>query len=349
MSVISLDEISGNSFLPRQSEMETLEMSAFKCFDKAYSDGYRQWICMFSGGKDSTAVAITLCEWLKACKHKDIEIRFVYSDTQVEIPTILSQSTEFLEFLKGFGEVEIVKPEPSKSFWVSIIGKGYPAPHQKFRWCTDKLKIDPTKKIIRLNNRVDTTAIFTGVRFGESDLRDKKMYSACSRGGECGQGIWMDHSQAMGIGYYAPVAFWRQCDVWDYVNFSAYARGYPTDRLETIYNGRDSRFGCWTCTVVQQDKTMQKIVETQSGKKYEPLLELRNFLKIESFREDNRVIRPNGQKGRLKREFREEIFKKLLEAQRLVGYELISQEEIDLIYKIWASGKYGDSYENRMA
>ena len=267
-----------------------------------------------------------------------------YSDTGVEIPTLHSQSLMFLRYLKRYGEIIIVKPALEKSFWSLIVGKGYPAPHQKFRWCTDKLKIQPTAAYVEDKKKLGKVAIFTGVRFGESDVRDTRMYAACSRGGECGQGIWMDESKNLGVGYFAPIAFWRQCDVWDYVNFSAVTSDYPTDKLETIYNGRDSRFGCWTCTVVSQDKTMKKITSTKEGEHLGPLLSFRNWLAEYVKQEENRVIRPNNQKGRLNLKAREEILKEIDKLEKL-GFDVISAEEREFISDCWNSGKYGDSYE----
>ena len=32
----------------------------------------------------------------------------------------------------------ILSPEISNTFWVNLIGRGYPAPRHKFRWCTER-------------------------------------------------------------------------------------------------------------------------------------------------------------------------------------------------------------------
>lgn len=39
-------------------------------------------------------------------------------------------------------------PKLEDSFWVNVIGKGYPVPNTAFRWCTEKLKIKPTVQFI---------------------------------------------------------------------------------------------------------------------------------------------------------------------------------------------------------
>lgn len=347
MTVITPKDLVTTSFVPEVADIASSVPKAYMSFNKAFEEGYTKWAVMFSGGKDSTAIAVLACEWMKVNPNKKVEITFVYSDTNVEIPTLALQSSIFLQHLSNYGNIEVVRPRPEKTFWVLHLGKGYPAPHQKFRWCTDKLKIDPTKDIINSLKKSGKVAIFTGVRFGESDVRDQSMYSACSRGGECGQGIWMKESEGLGVGYFAPIAFWRQCDVWDYVNFEAYRLGYPTENLETIYNGRDSRFGCWTCTVVQQDKTMKRIVETTDGEKFKPLLALRDFMKSEATKEDNRVIRPSGQKGRLNLNYRKKLLDMINLAEVELGFEIISSSERSKINQIWNDPKYGDTYQTK--
>ena len=37
----------------------------------------------------------------------------------------------------------LVFPKLNDTFWVNLIGRGYPSPNTQFRWCTDRLKIHP--------------------------------------------------------------------------------------------------------------------------------------------------------------------------------------------------------------
>lgn len=146
-----------------------------RAFDKTLERGLDHWIIMYSGGKDSTTTLLLALEYARSNKNiRQIDV--IYSDTQVEIPTIHSYAYRFLDML-AMPQVNLrihkVKPEPEKSFWTLVIGKGYPPPHQKFRWCTSKMKIQPAEKVTREVMTPTKTAIMTGVRFGESDVRDK--------------------------------------------------------------------------------------------------------------------------------------------------------------------------------
>ncbi len=46
-------------------------------------------------------------------------------------------------------EPHLRKPEVNQTYWVGLLDKGYPAPRSKFRWCTPRLKMDPSNRFIR--------------------------------------------------------------------------------------------------------------------------------------------------------------------------------------------------------
>ncbi|MER3483861.1 MAG: phosphoadenosine phosphosulfate reductase, partial [Chloroflexota bacterium] len=259
---------------------EALEATR-RALDRAYKAGLTRWVVMYSGGKDSTTLLVNVLEWHKANPGALDQLHVIYADTQVEIPTLRAFAARFLQQVRDrFPEVNVheVHPGPEKSFWVLLIGKGYPPPHQRFRWCTSKLKIQPAEKVIRQVAQVGPTAVLTGVRLRESDVRDRRLLLSCNRGGECGQGIWLEESARLGVTYLAPIASWRECLVWDFLNYEAPSLGYPTMALEDVYQGAETRFGCWVCTVVRQDRAMQKITATPTGARWLPLLGFREWL-----------------------------------------------------------------------
>lgn len=304
---------------------------------------------MYSGGKDSTTTLLLALEYALEYPKRIKQIEVVFSDTQVEIPTLYLYATNFLRHLETHPvkpAIHIVKPPVEKTFWTLIIGRGYPAPHQKFRWCTDKLKIQPAEVIIKNQPAKGNIAIITGVRFGESDVRDKRLNLSCSRGGECGQGMWFDHSKRLNALYAAPIASWRECDVWDYVNYVGPSLGYPTAELQDIYQGHNTRFGCWTCTVVRHDKTMQKITEKEEGKNLLPMFEFRNWLLEYSKDHKNRMFRPNGVPGRLSLEARHEIFSRLRKVEKEIGIRILSNDEVIEINRCWEDSRYTALYKN---
>jgi DNA sulfur modification protein DndC len=306
--------------------------------------GYRRWYVMYSGGKDSTAALVLT---LEALKDTDASVEVLYCDTHLEIPTLYQFAQEFLGFLAAHGvKTTVLTPEPEESFWVLVIGKGYPMPHNGFRWCTARLKVRPVERYMKTVAEQESQGlVVTGVRFGESDARDLRLKLSCSRGGECGQGIWYDESTRLGLGYFSPIAIWRECDVWDFLTFVAPQWGYPTAGLSAVYQGRETRFGCWTCSVVSQDRTMQRIVAVDP--QWHPLLELRNWLVAFTRNPENRVRRPNGMPGRLTMAARAEILRRVQTTEHATGMRIISETELAHIRAHWASGEYGDEYGER--
>jgi DNA sulfur modification protein DndC len=303
--------------------------------------GYRRWYVMYSGGKDSTAALVLT---LEALKDTDASVEVLYCDTQLEIPTLYQFAQEFLGFLATQGvKTTVLTPDPEESFWVQVIGKGYPMPHNGFRWCTARLKVRPVERYMKTLARQESQGlVVTGVRFGESDARDLRLNLSCARGGECGQGVWYEESGRLGLGYFSPIVIWRECDVWDFLSFVAPDWGYPTAGLSAVYHGRETRFGCWTCSVVSQDRTMQKIVAVDP--QWRPLLELRNWLVAFTRDPANRVYRHDGSPGRLTMAARAEILRRVQATEQATGMPILSEVEMAQIHTLWASGKYGDDY-----
>lgn len=311
--------------------------------ENMFQRGYDHWVVTFSGGKDSTTTLIVALEAILRKKLKIRKVDVIYSDTLIEIPVIYDQALKFLNFLQTFDRVRklplcihITQPSVKDRFWTCLLGKGYPPPHQKFRWCTDRLKIRAAEKLLKTYICPNQTIILTGVRFGESVSRDQRLNYSCRRGGECGQGVWVRYSSRLHVAYLAPIVHWHECDVWDFLNYWAPTLGYPTYLLESkIYNGRETRFGCWMCTVVKQDKAMEKITSLPEWSHLRPLLEFRNRVWEMTRNPSSRVLRPDGNPGRLKVSVRRKLLKELLRIQEKVGIRLISKEEILFIRNLW--------------
>ncbi len=315
--------------------------------------GFDHWILTFSGGKDSTTTVIVA---LEAVLQQDLPVHridVVYSDTLVEIPVIHRYALEFLSFLQEFERLKplplfchTVQPSLEERFWVCLLGKGYPPPHQRFRWCTRRLKIEQVEAALRAHVRPQRTVILTGIRFGESPDRDRRLNHSCRRGGECGQGAWFQYSARLQAAYLAPIAYWQECDVWDFLNFWAPLRGYPVHLLEKeVYNGRETRFGCWMCTVVRQDKAMERITARPEWTHLRPLLEFRaRVLRLTSLHE-SRYRRPDGKPGRLSLKTRKQLLSELLRLQENLGICLIHEEEVEFIRTLWADPRYGEYKE----
>ena len=158
------------------------------------------WIIAFSGGKDSSLVASLVVELLRRGAIKDVKVDIVFSDTLMELPPFAENARLLLEHITRIS-VENNLPATTHTgvapvdqrFWFLVLGKGYPPPHNHFRWCTDRLKIRPSRQLMK-HLITDASIVLTGVRFGESGSRDSRMKAAmCSNDdSECGQGVWIN-------------------------------------------------------------------------------------------------------------------------------------------------------------
>jgi DNA sulfur modification protein DndC len=307
----------------------------------ALDRGLDHWILTFSGGKDSTTMAILALEVALAAGERVGRIDLVYADTQLEIATLRRFALHFLASVRASERLAAlslftheVLPAIEDSYWVLLLGRGYPPPHQRFRWCTRRLKIEPAERALRSVTENGRSAILTGVRFGESKSRDERLTASCKRGGECGQGVWFQHSKRIGATYIAPIIDWEDCDVWDYLDLIAPGLGYNTSDLVDLYNGPDTRFGCWVCTVVTQEKALTRTVERNEWAHLRPLLDFRTRL-WESTREHDTRLTVDGRPGRLNLSTRRRLLRELLEIQERVAMELVSEAEVKMIRQSW--------------
>lgn len=331
---------------PGGSLEESLGRSIGK-LKQAVQQGTTHWIVTYSGGKDSTLLAVLACEIARrslewAPKRVDI----VYSDTLQEIPTMHDVALNFLSYVDLIAKEQklpiythITHPEWNQTFWFLILGKGYPVPHRRFWWCTERLKINPVKKILKRLSVSDNAAVLTGVRFGESDRRDGRMKKAasCLGEGECGQVL--EYQGAL-----APIAHWKTCHVWDFLALYAPLWGWPTDGVIELYGDTPVRFGCWTCTLVEKDRAIEAAMSKHGNEYLQRLAAFRQRLLNLSGDPSMRVTRPNGVPGKFKMGVRHALLQELLDLQSEIGIQLIHPQEIRAIKEYWEKDTKGDSY-----
>lgn len=325
------------------------------------SDDKRPWIVGFSGGKDSTLVLHVLVEALLEIpwSERTRPVHVVANDTLVESPIVESYVSKTLDELRrSLADlqlpitVEATSPGEDQTFWVNLLGRGYPPPTRFFRWCTDRMKIRPTTDYIRREvSESGEVVLLLGVRRLESTARAKtaKKYD---NGGRLNR-----HNDILGCFVYRPILELTTDEVWEYLSSCPPPWGGNHRDLLKLYRdalggecpividpdaapscGSSSiRFGCWTCTVVEKDRSFRNQMEN-GFEHLIPMAEFRDWMKDYCYRDENRFKRRrNGQEGMgpLTFEAREHVLAKLLELQSQVGISLVSMAEIAQIKEIW--------------
>jgi len=322
----------------------------------------RPWVITFSGGKDSTTVLHLTIEMLKSIPpQKRKKIYIVASDTLVEMPIItdyfynkINQIKEYIKKTNLNIEIEILKPNLEESFWTLLIGKGYPAPITSFRWCTERLKIKPaTKFLTGLTQNNKSIVMLLGVRKAESGNRKISIEKR-----ETNFRGFTKHDDIPNAFVFSPIKEWSNEEVWSFLAnnkapwgshkdmMKLYDKGSSEADCNIALNPQDpscgkTRFGCWVCTVVNKDKSMENMLESEKWLK--PLNDFRNMLleyRSDPTKRDKR--RRNGEKGSgpYTLQVRKEFLKRLLEIEeaikeKLNGKQLILDKEILYIQKEW--------------
>lgn len=373
--------------MPRELEMvsdtpkSALERKSLEDYYQEVREVYfgdnRPWVLGYSGGKDSTA-ALQLVWSALATLKPDQRTKPVYvisSDTFVETPVIVDHIDTNLDLINKAAKEQglpitasKVVPKVDDTFWVNLLGRGYPAPSSRFRWCTDRLKIQPADRFI-----LDRVAKFgevimvLGARQGESNTRDQVLKNLAIKGSRLRR-----HRTLTGAYVYSPIEEFSTDDVWTYLLQVKSPWGASNRTLVGIYRNAqsgecplvvdtttpscgNSRFGCWVCTVVEKDHSMVSLID--NGEDWmQPLLDFRNELASHHNPEVKKEVRDykrrNGRitlkedgtlvPGPYKLEVRKSLLRKLLTAQLAIRREgpdsehsLISFAELNEIRRIW--------------
>ncbi len=332
----------------------------------------KPWIIGFSGGKDSTLLAHLVVETLLsvAPDQRARPVFLVCNDTLVESPVfhsfvekMLAQIEESIGALNVPVQVIRTHPLPEESFWVNLLGRGYPAPNRSFRWCTDRMKIRPTSRFIREQvNHSGEAVLLLGVRSAESSMRA----GSVARHAEKSVGRLAPHSDHKGVWIFSPIKNLSTEDVWMTLLNARPPWGGTYRDVVTLYKNalggecpfvvsnddspscgtNSARFGCWTCTVVEKDNSIESLIAAGHDDLL-PLADFRNRLKTVSEDPEYRSkVRRNGQPGLgpLTYEARHFLLDELVALRDETGLPLISDLEIRLIREQWAVDKVENAY-----
>ncbi|MEQ9552155.1 MAG: DNA phosphorothioation system sulfurtransferase DndC [Coleofasciculus sp. G3-WIS-01] len=376
-------------------EQLTQEIQELYCLDEI------PWCLGYSGGKDSSATLQLVWNAIAALplEKRRKTIYVITTDTLVENPIVSAWVRKSLEQMRVTAQAQklpiephLLHPDIKNTFWVNLMGKGYPAPRHGFRWCTERLKIHPSNHFIRDVVRVKGEVILVlGTRKAESTRRAASMEK--HEAGKISDRLnsnslksLLYHSASLPNALiYSPIQNWRTDEVWIYLNQWQNPWGHSNKDLFSMYRGAtadnecplvvdtstpscgDSRFGCWVCTMVNQDKSMAAMIQNDEEKEWmQPLLDIRNELderndhdkrdfrriygRVELFErevEGNTSVKPIP--GPYKKEWREHWLRRVLEAQTHIrntappdmrDITLITPEELSEIRRIWLEEKH---------
>ena len=340
------------------------------------------WVIGYSGGKYSTAalqlVWLSIKELPEEQRHKTIHI--INTDTMVESPVVAKWAQDSLKRMDQAADEQKLPfvthrltPKTDNTFWVNLIGRGYPFPRKRFRWCTDRLKIRPVNDFIKSCIAEHGEIILVlGTRKAESANRAKTMaHYEKLRVRE----LLSPNPTLANELVFSPLEDWNDNDVWLFLMQYKNPWGYNNNDLLTMYRGATadgecplmvkeglpscgkSRFGCWVCTMVEQDKSMEAMIANDSEKEWmTPLLEFRNEIGNEALDKSRRDFRRRGgylqgfngklNYGPYTKATREMWLEKLLQMQIDINehgpegfdyLELITIPELIEIRKIWVA------------
>ena len=291
----------------RISMHEAMEMTALSL--NAYGPTHPHWFIAWSGGKDSTATLLTVLRLIElGIVPQPTSLTVLYADTRQELPPLAAAARAIVDHLERvYPWVRVVTAMASmdKRFLVYILGRGVPPPNNNtLRWCTRQIKVDPMADAIEalLEGIEGAVLTITGVRQGESAVRDRRIEMSCGKdGAECGQGWYqqvLPNSPGIRgrIATLAPLLHWRVCQVWDAL-VEAAADGWPTAAIAEVYGADEdqeaqTRTGCTACPLASKDVALERIVARPRWTYMAPLLRLRAVYR--SLREPANRIRKAG-------------------------------------------------------
>jgi DNA sulfur modification protein DndC len=349
-----------------------------------YQSDSRPWVIGYSGGKDSTAVVRLVFEALLSlpAERRTKPVFVVSSDTLVE--TLDKMGRAAVELGLPLVVVPPVTPKADETFWVNLIGRGYPAPTRQFRWCTERMKIDPVSDFIRSKVAAfGEVVVVLGSRMEESASRAQVMKRHRIEGSRLAR-----HSSLPNAFVFTPIDQWTADDVWEYLFSGPAPWGGDHQQLFDLYKGSNagecplvidtstpscgnSRFGCWVCTVVTQDRAMDGLIETGHTWMV-PLKQLRDGLyettkpenkaKYRNFRRRDGNITVMTNKvtnedkhilGPYKLSYRKQLLRQLLETQKRIDREnpgapfaVITKAELEAIRVHWRTDPNEPEWED---
>lgn len=329
---------------------------------KAYAYNHKHWVIAWSGGKDSTATMTLIIHLIMTRQiERPRTLTIMYADTRLELLPLAISAEKMMRQIRDLSlpwiRVKKVMADIDHRFMVYMLGRGVPPPNnQTLRWCTPQIKVTPMQKAIEeeFGIRNEKVLTITGVRMGESAVRDGRLSMACTKNGaECGQGWYINTLSDKITATIAPIIHWRVCNVWDWLTAFAPQEkygGWNTAMLTEAYGGSqaeeiNARTGCIGCPLVNKDSALDALMEKYPQWRYlEPIKRLRPiFREMRKFeyrirkhgetKKDGSLSKSPNRVGPLTMKAREAFAMDILQVQHDVNYlaNLQGMSRIDII------------------
>jgi DNA sulfur modification protein DndC len=256
---------------------------------QVYGARFEHWAIAWSGGKDSTTLVTLVVHLIESGKlPAPKSLTILYADTRLELLPLWLAAADVRDELRERGiEVRVVMAPLDKRFLVYVLGRGVPPPNNNtLRWCTRQIKIDPMAQALRELREAhgQKILVLTGVRQGESAIRDGRIAMSCGRdGAECGQGWYQETLPEALCDTLAPLLHWRVCHVWEWLQHHAPTAAFgdwSTQLLAEAYGGDEAeevnaRTGCVGCPLANHDTALDRLIARPLWGYLAPLKRLR--------------------------------------------------------------------------
>jgi DNA sulfur modification protein DndC len=329
---------------------------------REYGQRYKHWAIAFSGGKDSTAT-VALVAW--AVISGEVEapssLTILYADTRMEFPPLQRSALNLLGDLSGMFVTKVVLPSLDRRFFVYMLGRGVPPPKNRFRWCTPMLKVEPMMMALKKlrKDAGEKILMLTGVRLGESEVRDQRIALSCSRDdGECGQGWYQIATDEAVADTLAPLLHWRLCHVYDWIYLYKDVHGFNTSDIAVIYGEDEIRTGCVGCNLASKDTALNRLLRNDEWQHLRPLKELKPLYQElakpkwrkrkakPELRKDGRYATNPQRMGPLTMEARAYGLEMVLDIQKMTRMDLINQVEEARIRELWKLNTWPEKWSD---
>ncbi|QST02234.1 hypothetical protein IMZ31_22535 (plasmid) [Pontibacillus sp. ALD_SL1] len=140
----------------------------------SYKEDSKPWIIPYPHGPNSFTLLHIILGIMK--EEKDPKpVTIVQSQTGNDLPFVLEESNQTFRYINRYAaayhlpiSTEIITPSLEDSFWVNVIGNGFPPPKTNFQYCGETLKIKPMVNWLKEHTNTPCKIILSGLSYDPS-------------------------------------------------------------------------------------------------------------------------------------------------------------------------------------